>query len=320
MFKKAVKIGVVVVLLIAFAPVAVLLVLAACNGRTPSDTDFARSPMLAQPPAPLTKSITIKAVTFNVYDLYHESENRPERMAAIGRLLAEMDPDLVGIQEAFIEKDRQALLDALGNSRLAYHEYYPSGTVGSGKFILSAFPIVEAYFHRFEDTGGWYKVWEGDWWAGKGVALARVELPRNAGYLDFYNTHLQADYGNPAYELVKESQMRGLAGFIVASAIGTAPALLAGDINCRIGSPAYNIAQDKAGLQRMMAVDSRIDHIFAVANPRYGFEVLATEPLTGEIETPDGPKPLSDHTGYCSTIRITPQPYDAAVDSRPGIR
>ena len=306
LFRKAVKIAVAVVVLVALTPVAVLLVLAARNGRTAADTDFASSPMLVQPPAPLTEPIIIRAATFNVHDLYWDSENRPERMAAIGRLLVKIDPDLVGIQEAFVERDRQVLLDALEGSRLAYHEYYASATAGSGKFILSAFPIVEAYFHRFEDSGDWYKVREGDWWAGKGVALARVELPANAGYLDFYNTHLQADYGNPAYELVRESQMRGLARFIVASATGTAPALLVGDINCRIGTPAYKVAQDEADAQRMMVIDSSIDHIFAIANPRYRFEVLVTGPLTGQIQTPDGSKPLSDHTGYCSTIRITP--------------
>src|SRR5690606_22364249 len=143
------------------------------------------------------------------------------------------DPDIVGFQEAFIARDRAVLQQRLAGSRLTQFQYYASGSVGSGLFIASAYPIRETWFCRFIDSNPWHKFSEGDWWAGKGVALARIELP--VGMVDFFNTHAQAGYGNPAYDLVREKQMTQLAGFVNDARLRTAPALLVGDMNCRIG-------------------------------------------------------------------------------------
>jgi len=295
------------ILVLALLPLVVLLVALPFNARTGSDTDYGASALLADRPAPLTEALTLRVVTFNIHDLYVVARDHVERMRAIGEVLTELDPDLVGIQEGFVEKHRQVLLDAVAGSRLAYYEYYPSGTVGSGKFMLSAYPIVESYFHRFEASNPWYKVYEGDFWAGKGVALARIELPDDAGYIDFYDTHLQAGYGNPAYRFVRQSQMRGLAGFVKATATGTAPAFLVGDMNCRPASEAYGIAIEEGGLERVMGIRSSIDHIFCVRNARYGFEVVDTVVIDRKIRIGERETRLSDHTGYLSTIRITPQ-------------
>ena len=97
-------------------------------------------------------------------------------MRAIGKLLADLQPDLVGIQEAFVSADREILVEQLRNTRLKYYKYFPSGLVGSGLWILSAFPIQETHFHRFPKNGKLYKIWHGDWWAGKGIALARKRM------------------------------------------------------------------------------------------------------------------------------------------------
>jgi len=307
MLKRAMMTLLLSVVVFLLLPVVIVLVALPFNVRTGSDTDYSSSALLADPPAPLARPLTLKIVTFNLHALLVVARDHEVRMHAIGEVLAELDPDLVGIQEGFIEKHRQILLDAVADSRLAYHEYYPSGNVGSGKFILSAYPIVEAYFHRFEASNPWYKIYEGDFWAGKGVALARIELPDGAGCVDFYDTHLQAGYGNPAYRLVRESQMRGLAAFVNATATGTAPAFLVGDMNCRPGTEAYGIALDEAKLERLMAVRSSIDHIFCVRNPRYDFEVLDTVAIDRKVPVGGRETRLSDHTGYLSTIRVTPR-------------
>src|SRR5690606_4091093 len=125
----------------------------------------------------------------------------------IAERLVALDPDIVGFQEAFIAADREVLQAGLAASRLQHFQYYASGTVGSGLLIASAFPIREAWFCRFSKSNPWYKFNEGDWWAGKGVALARLELPEGGGFIDFYNTHAQAGYGNPAYKVVRNFQM-----------------------------------------------------------------------------------------------------------------
>jgi endonuclease/exonuclease/phosphatase family metal-dependent hydrolase len=281
---------------------AAVAVAAMFNGKTGMVTDLRKSLLLAQPAAPIASEVVLKVVTFNIQDLYIAGRDRIARMKAIGQTLCNLDPDIVGIQESFIEKDRQELLSSLDGSRLAYHQYYESGTVGCGLLVLSAYPIIEAFFHRYEQNGKWYKFYHGDWWAGKGVALARIALPQ--GMVDFYNTHAHAAYGSTEYDGVRKFQMGSLARFILDSWTRTAPALLVGDMNCAPGSMQYNTLMAGVGLQRLMNVESRIDHIFAAPSANYDYEVLETLSIAGNV--PGKATPLSDHTGYMSTIRVRP--------------
>jgi len=288
-------------------PAVVLCVFALFNSRVGVETDFSASPLLATAPGPLAAPITLKVATFNIQDLYVASEDRSLRMRSIGAKLIILDPDIVGFQEAFIASDRAILLKELESTRLKHHQYYPSGTVGSGLLIASAFPIREAYFHRFAASAPAYKIWEGDWWAGKGVALARLDIPDGQGILDFYNTHAQAGYGNPAYDQVRGEQMAELANFIVESRCGGAPALLVGDMNCGPGDPEFEAAVNGAKLRRVMKGDSRIDHIFAAEDAWHEAEAIDTEPITAVVNLSGRAIALSDHTGYMSTITIKPK-------------
>jgi len=249
--------------------------------------------------------ITLRVATFNIHDMYVESGNRPERMRAIAEELCKLDPDLVGFQEAFIKKDRKLLLERLGKgSRLRYHRYYPSGVVGSGLLVASAFPIVDHAFFKFSRSNPFYQIKEGDWWAGKGVALVRVELSEGGILLDFYNTHAQASYGKPAYKAIRENQMAEVAEFINATRSGLGPLVLVGDLNCWIGQKDFQKVVQGANLRRVMKIPSRIDHIFAANDPHYLVEVLETIKIEKWIETKDGTSALSDHCGYISTLRI----------------
>ncbi|MHC4588709.1 MAG: endonuclease/exonuclease/phosphatase family protein [Planctomycetota bacterium] len=256
----------------------------------------------------LTKPVTLKIVTYNIQDIYFVSTYRIERMRAIAEKLCQLDPDIVGFQESFIRKDRNILIEGLKKgSRLQYHQHYPSGVVGSGLLISSAFPITERSFLRFTDSNPFYKVTEGDWWAGKGVALARVELPDGIGFVDFYNTHTQAGYGNPAYEIVRKNQMTELARFVNRYHTGTTQALFVGDMNCKVGRDDFEVAVKNANLLRIMNIDSGVDHIFAVKDPGYTFELLDTIKIEGRIHVNGEDISLSDHSGYMSTVRIIPR-------------
>jgi endonuclease/exonuclease/phosphatase family metal-dependent hydrolase len=306
MFWRAFKIVILVIVIILVLPWIILLAASPFNARTPSPTDLSKSALMAAPPKPLAKEITLKVVTFNIHDMYLISRDRPERMRGIGQALVDLDPDLAGIQEAWVEQDRNTLIEAAAGSRLKYHKYYPSGTVGSGLLILSAYPIVEPFFHRYEKNGKWYKPYHGDWWGGKGLALARVQLPNDAGFIDFYDTHAHASYGSDEYDGDRETQMHELAAFIKASATGTSPALAVGDFNTRTGTKAFGIAVEEGGLEWMMTGSPRIDNIFAVKNPHYTFEVLDMAPIDRKIAIGRRETHLSDHSGYISTIRIKP--------------
>lgn len=255
----------------------------------------------------LTEPLTLKIITYNIYNLYIESADRAERMFGIAEKLCTFDPDLVGFQESFVKGDRNILISELQNcSRLQYHQYYPSRVVGSGLLISSAFPITESSFLLFNDSNPFFKVREGDWWAGKGVALARVELPDGIGFLDFYNTHAQAGYGNSAYVIIRENQMWELAQFVNNSHSDRTLAVLVGDLNSKIGEKAYQIALEGADLVRVMSLDSGVDHIFAVRDADYTFELLETIRIDGRILVDGIEVTLSDHIGYMSIVRVIP--------------
>ena len=51
-----------------------------------------------------------------------------------------------------------------------------SGCIGSGLCILSKWPIVNNFMHRFALNSFAYHVFEGDWFAGKGVGLCELEV------------------------------------------------------------------------------------------------------------------------------------------------
>lgn len=284
-----------------------LLVCFLLNLRTPSATNLMRSGLLTSPPPPLSQELVLKVVTFNIKDMYWLSEHRPERMRAIGEKLVKLKPDLVGFQEAFIARDRELLLETIAEAGLTHHRYFRSGLVGSGLLIASRFPIAESHFYRYAIGGKPWRVDHGDWWAGKGVALVRVELPEGAGFVDFFNTHAHARYGGDAYNSIRLSQMAELAAYYRAAATGTSPAVCLGDFNCQRNQGQYSMVVEGAGLERAMRIDSRVDHIFVIENPRYTFDTLITQAIDGEVDVGDGSAPLSDHSGYYSAIRVRPR-------------
>lgn len=304
MVKTLVKILAGLVGAFAVAIIALVVFLYLRNGYVGTDTDFGQSAFLESRPAPLAGQMEVKIATFNIQDLFIVGRDRQVRMRHIGRVLTELDPDIVGFQESFIGRDREILIRALEGTRLRYHHYYPSGVGGSGLLISSAWPIREVFFHRYSASGPARRVWEGDYWAGKGVALARVETP--SGMLDFYNTHAQAGYGGSNYVEVRKQQMTELAAFMNGSRTGVAPTFLVGDMNCSPGEEDCEIVVREAGLRRLMKKDSGVDQIFSASAVSYDFEVVDTVEIADSISESGRAFGLSDHSGFMSTIRVTP--------------
>jgi sphingomyelin phosphodiesterase 2 len=312
--------------LLVTSTVALFVGLAALgNARVDAPTAFATSRLRGAPLAPLGAPLELRVVTFNIADGYGFTNNRSERMRAIAKTLRGLDPDLVGLQESFVAADRALLLRELAGSRLAHHVRFDGATVGNGLLILSAFPIEEAWFHRYASNNPWYRLWEGDWWAGKGIGLARVRLP-DGSLLDFFDTHAQAGRDNPANETVRLAQMEELAKFVRDARIPGAPALVVGDFNTRPSAPDYALAVRETPLVRLMTIDSEIDHVFGVADPALSYAVLDTREISGSLPVPRpelfldraptlseiatmlfGPAStsrLSDHPGYLVTVRV----------------
>ncbi len=276
------------------------------NGWVGVGTDFQKSALLKAPPAALTEPAEVRLVTFNIQALWVVGRDRPARMRAIAGRLAELDPDVVGFQEAFVQADRDLLISELKRqTRLQHHQYYPSANVGSGLMVSSAWPMREVWFHRYAAHAPTYRFWQGDGLAGKGVSLTRIELP-GGGMLDFFNTHAQAGYGNPAYKEVRAEQMREAVEFIRNARTGTSPVFFVGDMNCRVGEPEYDRLVESLSLERAMTIPSRIDHIFWAPLPQYRIETLETVMLDDKFTEKGRQIQLSDHPGYFSRVRIIP--------------
>ncbi len=282
------------------------------NLRTPSPTDLAASVLLQCPPPSLATPVTVRIATMNVWGVKYQSPYRFVRMPAIGRALARHHPDIVGFQEAFVRADRQALLAPLETAGLPYHRYFRSGLVGSGLLVVSRWPIVEAFFRRYSAGGKPQRIDHGDWWAGKGVALVRIRLPGTGGILDVFVTHAHARYRDDHYDAVRRSNMEELAAFVGESATGTVPAFVLGDFNVRPGESQYDLLVERARLERLMRISSRIDHILAVRTPQYHFDVLETDVIDERIPLGARTIRLSDHKGYLSVVRVTPRIRDGS--------
>ncbi len=327
---KLMGLGCCIIIILPMVIMAVIIAFSAIilNPRIGAPTDCEASLFLKTPPPPLSEPITLKIVTFNIADAYLFTTNRPERVKEIGRILTKLDPDIVGLQESFIAKDRKLLLEALSDSRLKHHVDFPAATVGNGLLILSAFPIVEHCFWRYRTNNPWYKIHQGDWWAGKGIGLARLQLPDGC-VLDFYNTHAQAGRGDPANADVRFEQMGELAAFMNKSRNRSGPAFIVGDFNTRMGKPDLERAIEEAKLELTMTIDSGIDMVFAAKDDNYRFEALDTVIITGEVQGSKGniflsraPTPaelrrmlsgpgemtsISDHNGFMTTVAIQRQ-------------
>ena len=107
-----------VVLALPLGLVAFVALAALGNARVGAPTAFETSALRAAAAPRLSAPVTLRVVTFNVADGYAFTNNRRERMRAIARTLRALDPDLVGLQEAFIADDRALLrADPTGQQR-----------------------------------------------------------------------------------------------------------------------------------------------------------------------------------------------------------
>lgn len=67
--------------------------------------------------------------------------------------------------------------------------YNRSGTLGSGLAILSRFPILSSFYLKFTLAGKPLKVFQGDFYVGKGCGCVCIDQPE-IGLIDVYTTHV----------------------------------------------------------------------------------------------------------------------------------
>jgi endonuclease/exonuclease/phosphatase family metal-dependent hydrolase len=261
-------------------------------------------------------------------------------MRAIGRALAGLDVDVVGLQEVFTQKDRQVIDQGAERAGLVHTHYFSSGVMGSGLLTLSRYPIEDVGFLRFRLNGRPLDPIRVDYYAGKGIGRVRLCTP--AGPVDVYNAHLIAPYlefGPDRFYAHRLAQALE-AGRYMQTESGQVPALLTCDLNCLPDSLAYRtliaVAElvetyraanpdhatitvaDKIPYARLHPPE-RLDYIFARSGAQGSFTVArsALALTTAPEPNPDHIPGFSDHYGVRSELELTATP-PAAIDEAAG--
>jgi endonuclease/exonuclease/phosphatase family metal-dependent hydrolase len=194
-------------------------------------------------PAPIARSAPdgeLRLVSWNVHALPFDA-TRHQRLDNIAGEIARRAPDLVLLQEVWLEADAARL-----GCRLAAQYERVRGRRGGGllAFVRRSSPWQaqgEASFEQYIAAAPWYRLKELDGIAGKGFqgftigdGLRRVAV---------VNTHLQAQYparGN-RYEAERLQQIRQLMAY-AAREHGAESLLAAGDFNVREEETAHYAA------------------------------------------------------------------------------
>lgn len=132
----------------------------------------------------------LKVATFNIWGLV-TSQNRESRVSAITRYFAKNPRglDILCLQELWMADDYRTVRAAL-SLEFPHAHYFKSGVVGSGLAVFSKYPIEEAWWKGFTLTGKAHRIFDGDWYAGKGVGAVRIKHPM-IGSIDVFNTHVR---------------------------------------------------------------------------------------------------------------------------------
>lgn len=196
----------------------------------------------------MTKA-TLRVISLNMWGLgLNISQDREDRIRALGEALAGLEADIIALQEVWLERDQKYLIRQAEGAGLKYSHYFRSGTLGSGLLMLSRYPITEALFRPYRLRSRPELLTQGDYYAFKGVAVLRLNTPY--GLIDCYNTHAIAQYA-PDYQDELAAQRAGnmyeLAQFVRDYSHST-PAIVTGDFNVNPHQLGYRLLLGLTGL------------------------------------------------------------------------
>lgn len=274
--------------------------------------------------------VRLRVVSLNVWALPLKSKDTPARLTAIVRRLAELDVDIVGLQEVWLGEARQRLLaEAREVSELQHHYSFRSGIRESGLLILSRFPIRAAGFHRFRLSGRPERLADAEYYAGKGIGYVRLQTP--AGEVDVYNTHLIAQYTTDEqdpYRAHRTTAAYEMVNFVATHSGKGNPVLLLGDLNLRPDQLGYQIVTCIGGFRDAYLVPNpeqggqtrsgsnpytpgeepkRIDYIFTKDGAALGLHTVASRVIMDEpppLVDGSAPPAYSDHYGVLGEIEL----------------
>lgn len=244
---------------------------------------------------------SLHILTLNCWGLKYLSKYRSERLSEIGKRLAIHEPalDIVGLQECWTYVDYQAIREST-KSVLPYGKFYHSGIFGGGLVILSRYPIIESSMFRYPLNGRPTAFFRGDWFVGKGVACAKLQLP-NKQIVEVFNTHLHAPYEkepNDSYICHRTAQAWDIAKLLKDARARGSLVVGLGDFNMVPMSFAHVLIESRGNvvdvwrqLKHASSVGASID--VAEADRRKRLRLP---------DTPDVDESLHEHGHTCDTI------------------
>ena len=196
----------------------------------------------------------IRIFTLNCWGLKYISKQRHARLCQIGHQLAATTPppQIVGLQECWTQGDYEAIRAATRHI-LPFGKFYFGGIFGAGLAILSAWPIEESAMHEYPLNGRPTAFFRGDWFVGKGVAVARIRF--GAGERDVaavFCTHLHAPYErepNDSYLCHRTAQAWEIAKLMRSAAERGDLVVGLGDFNMLPSSFAHRLIEAQAPVQ-----------------------------------------------------------------------
>lgn len=287
----------------------------------------------------------LKVLTFNIWGIFN-AKHRVVRIKAIAEKIAEIDPDILAIEEAFAYRHRRLLKKSLVKAGYPFeHWKYFQRAYGSGILLISKFPIEKVVWKPYVVNGAWSDI---EWLGGKGIAYFRLKTPW--GPLDLFHTHaiarmtrifdedgnyIEHDYN----EVDRHIHMYQIDRFVRERRNAEGRSMIAtGDFNVCPAMPEYKLLMALTGFENSFDMlnpgenpstysrenmyvkydSSRIDHIFY--KNYEGDRGFWVNPVLSRIEM-DGtfinPKTsertnYSDHYGVYTEFEIISEPGDAS--------
>lgn len=203
-------------------------------------------------------SVSVRVFSLNCWGIRYLSKHCPERYAMIGEMLCKEEHDIVLLQEVWSEKDYLYLKKKLACSHPHSH-YFKSGVIGSGLAIFSKYRIHDTFVYRYSLNGYPYMAHHGDWFGGKAVGMAIL----NIGSLtaNVYVTHLHAEYcrEKDSYLPHRVVQAWELQQFIRHTSAGADVIILGGDLNMHPQDLGNRLLRSYTGLQDSYLETAKFD-------------------------------------------------------------
>lgn len=213
---------------------------------------------------------TLRVLTYNI----HHGEGTDGRFdyERLARVINELSPDLVALQEVDQSTDRAsgvdqaALLGELCKMHCVFGQAMPYQNGHYGEAILSRFPIEKSIVHPLP-----YQVGQ-----EPRAALEVLVRPQGVGPIIFVGTHL-CHQSNET-----RSQQTQRISRLFTEDEGP-PVILAGDFNARPGSGPMNVLLDDGWID-VVAPRSRIDYILVRASDPWKVQqvIIVDEPVVSD--------------------------------------